>query len=321
MRTVAALIAAVSLATLAWLATSCGNGERPTHGAPRSSPTKRGRHGTLHERGGIVARVDGVGIHRDEVEALARESGVEPRVALERLVERELLVGAAKRAGLDRDVLVRTEVRRATARALLAREVESLTEADVPAPMIAEAYARERRRFDAPELRSVVHVLGELPRNTKRAVGLAKSRAVVASLRDAMLEGTLEEIQALQATTRDGVQLRVEPVQRFARDDAYERAFLDAAFALAAPGDVSPPVETRYGWHVIRLTEILAPTSTPVAERDATLRRELLPAFRRRRAQELTREIETRVGVSRDEDTIRDALRRDPLEAAGGAPP
>ena len=37
-------------------------------------------------------------------------------------------------------------------------------------------------------------------------------------------------------------------------------AFAKAAFALAKPGDLSEPVQSQFGWHVIRLDDKRAPT-------------------------------------------------------------
>ena len=44
--------------------------------------------------------------------------------------------------------------------------------------------------------------------------------------------------------------------------------FENAAFALATDGDVSEPVKTQYGWHIIKRLEYKAPPSFEEAERE-----------------------------------------------------
>ena len=53
----------------------------------------------------------------------------------------------------------------------------------------------------------------------------------------------------------------------FKRRGAMVEPFAAAAFALAAPGDVSDVVESRFGYHIIRLTERRKPTQTLTAVR------------------------------------------------------
>jgi len=55
-------------------------------------------------------------------------------------------------------------------------------------------------------------------------------------------------------------------------------AFADAAFALAKPGDVSEPVLSSFGWHVIKLEE-----RKPAVQRSFDEVRELVFAEMRKR--------------------------------------
>ncbi|MCC7534724.1 MAG: hypothetical protein IT379_00845, partial [Deltaproteobacteria bacterium] len=82
----------IGVAAMCFVA-SCSGGELPAAPAGQHETGRTtGRRTTLREGGEVIARVNGVAIGRSEVEALARESGVAPAIALERLIERELLV-------------------------------------------------------------------------------------------------------------------------------------------------------------------------------------------------------------------------------------
>ncbi|HEY6879440.1 MAG TPA: hypothetical protein VI299_15540 [Polyangiales bacterium] len=70
-----------------------------------------------------VARVDGEGISRGEVERLAASAGIAPREALHDLISERLLVAHARRAGYGEQDAVRRAEAQALVRVLLDREL------------------------------------------------------------------------------------------------------------------------------------------------------------------------------------------------------
>lgn len=74
--------------------------------------------------GPVISTVDGAPITVDEVERVARDTGLTPREALRRLQEERVLAARASAAGHADDREIVDATRRAAVRALLAERVE-----------------------------------------------------------------------------------------------------------------------------------------------------------------------------------------------------
>ena len=86
----------------------------------------------------------------------------------------------------------------------------------------------------------------------------------------------------------------------------YDPAFEDAAFALAADGDYSAPVETRVGYHVIRRVSRRPPSDWDAAETELTARVKRMPRYEDGR-EAMVRRLQRRYGF-RQNPTAVDAL-------------
>jgi alkanesulfonate monooxygenase SsuD/methylene tetrahydromethanopterin reductase-like flavin-dependent oxidoreductase (luciferase family) len=115
----------------------------------------------------------------------------------------------------------------------------------------------------------------------------------------------------------------------FAKKDM-DPAFADAAFALKNPGDVSEPVQSEFGWHVIRLDGRRPPSVKPYDEvREVIMselkkrqvdekRDEAVNAIRRDPATQVNREAVSALTPRIDVDA---AVRAVESPAAGPTPP
>lgn len=203
------------------------------------------------KRGPVVAEVNGVAIHREEVEARMRHDGLSAREALDRIVDEELTIEAARQLGLSpaRDLAFTRQ--RAQVQALLAREVESKVRPSDFGPTDIAAAWETGRQLEAD------HLLVKTARQAA-AAERARARAFAAEVGVAARRtASREDFVALASSMRaDGVTLVTEDLGRFRRDGRFVRPFEDRVFRMSREGEISEPFETEFGWHVVRLRKV-----------------------------------------------------------------
>jgi hypothetical protein len=257
--------------------------------------------------GGEIARVGDLSIGGAMVAAVASERAVPPASALAGLVEDALLAQGARGRRLDEQ----PETRRSLQASLAARVVKAL-----------EAKARSRGPATEVERSSleVVHavVLRASGQRWDDAIPLAN--AIAKAVNGAATAEAFEE--RARHVPHPGVRVAVEHLPpfgadgRIAADVTVDPAFVAAAFALEKPGDQSPLVLTRFGWHVIRLVSRIAPRDRDAAPpgeepppavlelrvREAT--QSILRAARARSRVELESAVEERLAAARVSDSL-----------------
>jgi peptidyl-prolyl cis-trans isomerase C len=189
-----------------------------------------------------------------------------------------------------------------------------------------EAFLLDRAKYTTPEQVSATHILFDTKKHTSdEAKKLAQdARAkLVAGADMAQLAKELSDDPS--AATNGG------SLGWFAQKDM-DPAFGAAAFALKNPGDLSEPVMSQYGWHVIRL-DGKRPAVVPTFEqaRD-TIMAELkkryveektedaVAATRRDPKTEVNREAVDALTPKVDANAVRRALEAVPMGAAPAAP-
>ena len=110
-----------------------------------------------------------------------------------------------------------------------------------------EIYTVDRKKYSTPEQLQASHILFETrtrsPAEARKLADDARARVVAGADFNALAREISED---RSAKTNSG---RLDWFQRSEMDPA----FADAAFALAKPGDLSMPVLSSFGWHVVRL--------------------------------------------------------------------
>src|SRR5699024_9721493 len=129
-----------------------------------------------------------------------------------------------------------------------------LEEASLSEAELRQRYDAARQRYMTPQARRASHIL----LTPEQEGGLESAQALAESLRERIAEG--ESFEDLAAEYSD------DPVSAEAGGDLgwiepedMVAPFEEALYALSQPGDVSDPVQTQFGWHLIRLDEIRPP--------------------------------------------------------------
>ena len=281
------------------------------------------RRGGAELGGSVVSTVQGHAITLDEVTNAARDLHLSPGQALNRLQTEKLLALEAERRGVDPGSKGAWVVAQAAVQEVLAREVEGqVSPADIAPADVEAAYAAQIDRFVRGERRWVVHALVPVEQGAG-ADTLARAGALAETIRRDALEqeDPAEALAALGDTSREGFVLVAEELHDVAAEGIYEQSFVRAAFALQAPGDVSLPVETSYGLHVIALTAIEPPRDVAFAAAEPDLREEMLVQARHQRLLELLEDAADRhvVAVREEGWAVVEQLDMDRLLARGSA--
>jgi len=267
---------------------------------------------------------DGFGNSRKRVEEVLR-----------RMLVTRVLAQQARTANIDQDpetaARIASEIERYLARLQLqAVEVAAAAEFDAD-PKTWEARAREyylanRGGFNRPEQLRASHILFDVKRHSpEEAERLARDwRARIAAGED------FNDVAA-RVSEDPTAGSNAGRLNWFTREEM-DPAFAEAAFKLGAPGEVSAPVRSRFGWHLVRLDERRPAGSRSFEEARSEILQELKRKFVGARVDAYTATIRADPGLRVDEaavaaiipkapdqETIRRALEK--YKASSGAPP
>ena len=265
---------------------------------------------------GVVARVEGESISGSAVAQIAERQGLQARAALSPALS-DALFAAAARASLPVSIIAAVE-RAAAARALLERVgVESVAAGPPTDTEVAELVRERWVELERPDAARTTHavVMNTDPNRDGAAQALAQKLALAAKA----ASSAEEFLSLVESVPGEGFEVRAENLPAITTDGrGFERtekgfvsafASFDRDFALAAnrlhePGDLSPVVKTRFGYHVIRLAERIPGSVLPTAElatllrpevdtrRAARVRRELLEKLRAESAVQIYRAVD-----------------------------
>jgi PPIC-type PPIASE domain len=229
----------------------------------------------------VVARVDGRPIHASAVAAQARASGHDARRALDDLIDAEVLAGEAARRGLDRDRDAEEAAEAAAVRRLLATDFEKeVTASRIPDAVIHRVYEKNKTQLVHDVEIDLWHIL--VPVDKLSAEEKAQARSAADELaRRAREVQDLDAFKALAATVKAPHPAHYEHTIT-QRDGWTVREFSHPAFELLKkPGDVSPVVETSYGFHVMYLVGYRPALNIGFAEAEPELRKNFFPEFQK----------------------------------------
>jgi len=160
-----------------------------------------------------------------------------------------------------------------------ARKEVKVSDADVKAflaadrPRIERFYKENPVRYEQKARVSARHILVRVPEGAPAAQDDA-ARKKAEALADRLKKGEEFAAVAKEASEDPGSKDKGGDLGFFA-PGAMAKPFEDAAFAMKA-GEVSPPVRTRFGWHIIRVDAVEPARTVPLADVQAAIARELV---------------------------------------------
>jgi peptidyl-prolyl cis-trans isomerase C len=231
---------------------------------------------------------------------------------LQRMLMQKSLAAQAREAGLDKRADIKTRLELEVEKFLSTMQIEAVdaaATAEFNANMDKyEARARElnlvdKASFTTPAQVSATHILFD-----PRKHGAEAARKLAIETREKIVAGADMSKLAREVSDDPSSSQNGGSLGWFAQKDM-DPAFAQAAFALANVGDISEPVQSQFGWHIIRLDGKREGALKPYEQA-----RDQIMAELRRRAVEQKREA----AVS--------AIRRDPkasinAEAVGALTP
>jgi len=296
----------VRLGTVTFLLVACAR-------APEAAQSSQ--HGRLP--GDAVARVANEQIARGTVARIAATEQVTLVEARERATTDALFAVAARETFRARP-LVPVLARAAAARALLeGMKADALARGAPSEAEVAELTEQRWVELDRPESARTTHAVALVNKPEDDAKARAVAERIFAAVRE--LKDPTEFMRVAKEVPHEDIEVRVERLPAVTRDgrafdpdkpnagadSRFDPEFAKAATGLAA-GEVSTPVRSAFGYHVILCEARLPELRVPPDQRRVLLHDEVIKARAERAKQELLARLSasTPVQISRASDEL-----------------
>jgi len=231
----------------------------------------------------VVAKVNGAAITRAELDYFASELGeridqvpaeARDNILIEQMIARQLIAQAAEKQKLDQSEEFRSRQSYYRLRALQEVYLSQVIEASITDAALKKTYEEGLAKLE-PEFD--VHARHILVKTEKEAKAILKE-----------LQGGADFIEMAKTKSIGPSNVKGGDLGYFDQGQMVP-AFAKAAFALKA-GELSPPVKTRFGWHLIKVEDVRKkPAPTFEALRDsmrlALLRNQAIDTVKKLREQ------------------------------------
>lgn len=221
--------------------------------------------------GGALARAGTADVAPSLVSRVARRKSESARSALSDLLSDALAAEAARASGMNEDPRVDWAVQAALARRVVRQSMD-------------DAAAQGPARPDELDALRVVHAVVLRSARVPEMASIVVAEAIRRAVEGATSPDDFEA--RAKATPHGDARVLVERLPAFGADGqsaggGFDPSFVAAAFALRRPGELSPVIATRFGWHVIYLFD-RSPPADPVERA-----RSLEPAIRALRSRQI----------------------------------
>lgn len=255
----------------------------------------------------VVARIGERTITVDEVEerlqrmdqfSRARYASPEQKKRfLDSLVRFEVMAAEAQSRGYDKDPDVQRVLKNQLIQVLVQREIDDKVKPEsIPDAEVEKYYREHPEEFMRPEQVRVSQILVK---------DRAKADKLAADARGAAKDDRAFTALVEKHSEDEDSRVRGGDLTFFDRKTTqYPRPVVDAAFALREVGDVSAPVQSDKGFHVLKLTQRRPGFTRPLAEVKTDVRRMILRDLRAKKMDELVKEMQQKLKVQIYEDQL-----------------
>jgi peptidyl-prolyl cis-trans isomerase C len=260
------------------------------------------------ERQRAVAKVGGRYVTVDELSRRIGEQpvGVRPSFAsrerrsdlLNSIVRFELLAQEALESGIDKDADVQRIFKQLIVERLQQREYEPRIQARISEAEVLKYYESHRDELHPSDLVRATEIL---------VSSEARARQVAAAAAKLPAKSRLEGFRGLvRSFSEDAAgKARGGDTGFFDRGSgALPGPVVDATLALGDKGDISPPVRSEKGWHVVQLVDKRPRPTRSKEEAMAEARRRLSVEHRRRIMDDVLAQLRRKFGVELYEDNL-----------------
>ncbi len=244
--------------------------------------------------GDTAVRVGDRTIPLSVVANIARVQKISPQEAARYVTDDEIAASAARARGLDQAPPTSWNLTAARARFVSERLYDEARAKGPPTDdEVGVLSERHWLEVDRPPMINVIHVV--VLRSEKDPTLNPKAKDLARDLHEAVISAAnADDFEAkAKAVPKPApkIEVRVERLPAFSDEgwatdsSRMDKTFTQAAYALASIGDTSNVVESKYGWHVIRLLERLPEKRMPLETRRLAFTEEVY-AMRARAAYE-----------------------------------
>ena len=156
----------------------------------------------------------------------------------------------ARQQGMDKSPMVKLKLKQGEMRLLANERLQAIADA-APEPdfelLAREAYLAEREKFKVPEQVSVSHILIGINEKRDDAQALARAKEVLKKLK-----GGAEFAELAGEYSDDPSVAGNKGSMGYFPRGRMVKPFEDKAFAMSKEGELSEPVKSQFGYHIIR---------------------------------------------------------------------
>ena len=253
----------------------------------------------VHLRAGLAAQVGADDIAMSTVQDIARAQRLTLSAA-RALATRDALFAAGARDAFAGGSIVSVVERGAWARALLEQlKAEAAARGPASDAEVNELTAMRWQELDRPETVRTTHAVAIVAKPEQDAAartiaqrlyealrGIADPEEFIRVAKSVPHEGLDVRAERIPAITRDGRSYYPEGAPPEAANQRFDKEFAEAAHRLSA-GQVSEPLKSTFGYHVILCEARLPANHVPVEERRKLLADEVQKGRAERTKQEL----------------------------------